>query len=168
MVARRGGARKTTIWFPVLTATGTAFDLIANSAQATAFDFAIEHPGTAQDYSGAIFGVRIWASPYEAMTGALQLQLVLMKLPQGLSIPSVTTAATLKQNEQYIWAQTLRDFQSGITSPGPSQDTLLMELASARRFAAGDRLVMVGINRGPAGGATQELFFQVDAYIMPD
>lgn len=166
-MAQQRSARKSTVWFPNYTLSGTALDSLAQNAQATLADFPIEHPGTNQDYEGAIFGVRIWVTPIEAMTNAASLQIVLLKLPQGLAIPSVVTTATLKQNEGYVWAQSFRGYQAaGVASVNPI-NPMIFELSSGRRFEAGDRLVLVAINRGPALSTTQEFITILDAYIMP-
>lgn len=159
--------RKPVVWFIDGPARGVVTASLAADAQVTIADVPLDHPGSGEDYGpGAIVGlrVRMYVSAAAALLG--QPKIVVLVEPQGLAVPTVNTAATLKQNEKYVWGVFSMSEQ-----PGSSSNRWHIEIAprTARRFEPGDRLVLVLVNHGAtafAAGAAEG--YVIDAYLRED
>lgn len=135
------------------------------AGQGTLVDEAIQSPITNASYdAGALVGLRLWVSVYPNAVIIAPPRLVGMILPNGISVPSVLTHATRKQQEGYIWfqGQMRHAGVAGATTPFHFETML----RSARKFPVGGRFVIVLINDGAtAYAATAVGTYTLDSYV---
>jgi len=151
--SRRGGfpSPKPKSWFlneGRISAAGT----LAADAQEVVIDAALEHPGTNEDYGpGALEGLRLTVQGEPGNTTMLTAPtMVVLLLKVGAAVPTVNTAATLKQAEDQVFLMGKAELAAqGSMAAGTVRPSWIYQAnpRTSRRFERGDRLVVVVVNR---------------------
>lgn len=155
------GSRKGVDLLPIREVEIVAGDNLAANTQITWLAQVIENVNSNEDYgSGSIKGLRVALQVFPGAQISIGPRCVVMILPSGMTVPSVVTAAEVKQAERFIWGEKALMPIGDPTATNLWAAELLLK--TARRFHSGDLLTFVLINEDPgtAYGAA------VDAYIL--
>lgn len=154
---------------PIRELEEAALDALAAASQATVFDMVLENPNTNENYgSGSVKGLRVYIHVKPEAILEMPPKAVILVLPSGMTVPSVKTAAEMKQSERFLWG----DLALG-TYADPDASTVWwgrLHLKTARRYHEGDRLVFVISNEDAAVafGAAAIGYIQGRVYVSVD
>lgn len=167
MMAR--AKRKGVDLMPIIDVELGTLDGLAASAQATIYSSVIENVNSGEDYgSGSIKGLQLAVTIKPEAVVEMPPRITVLITPSGMTVPTVVTAAAVKQNERFMWGQ----FQV-FPYADPTAATVWfgsLRLKTARRFHSGDVLTILCTNDDPAtafGAAAVGMVFG-RAYVTED
>lgn len=170
MAGRGRTAKRGTKWFPIDEVEESTLDALAAGGAGALCAVEIEDRGTGNAYTrGAIVSFRLWADVKPEAAIEMMPNLHVFILPAGESIPSIASAAAIKQAEHFHWAQ--KPFTTmGAIPAADNMWSVFLEITTARRFRQGDKFYVLVHNRDPsvAFGAAAVGSIVVDAYVVTD